>query len=526
MDKELHLSTIARLLKQGEYDLLADIHALKQSEYFDPDFYLNRYPGVRDAGIDPYYHYALYGWRDKLEPSEHFSCAQYIAANPDLDASVMSPLIHYIRYGKAEGRQIKPVPVCENVALEIARLRKEASNIVEAKPTFVVKVRDLLLKEFRDLQPIPYFLSMSSHTRRLVFVTDALGNSLLGGIGTALILASQYAVSNEMDLMIVTRQSEANPSSYFEFMRLMREQVPNNVFFYSDSDRTELGNMDYKLEVFEDDEFFTTSWWTTKAVKNMHLPNKLFYIIQEVEQFFYPYCDLRLKCSQLSEESGICYLVNSKYLWEYFEKEYPYICASGCYFDPAFPPFIYAHKQSTFEKRRVFFYSRSKHPRNLYYTGLEALDEALKRGIIDTNKWEIFFAGDSGLQTVEFSDGTRPQFLGQISWRKYAEFLSTIDLTFSLMYTPHPSYPPLDTLASGGVCVTNKFANKNKSIYGDNMILADLSIEGLCNGLKEGVALSLDNVKRMHNFRNATLPRDWKESLSGTIKFMKDFVYA
>ena len=350
---------------------------------------------------------------------------------------------------------------------------------------------------------------------------------MLGGVGTALILASQYAVNNEMNLMIVTRHSEANPSSYFEFMHLMREQTPNNVFFYSDSNRSELGNMDYKLEVFQDDEFFTTSWWTTKAVKNMHLPNKLFYIIQEVEQFFYPYCDLRLKCSLLSGESGICYLVNSKYLWEYFQREYPRVCEKGCYFDPAFPSFIYTHNKSSSKKRRLFFYSRSGfHPRNLYYTGLEALDEALKHGIIDPDKWEIVFAGDSELQGIEFADGSRPLFLGQVSWKQYAEFLSTVDLTFSLMYTPHPSYPPLDTLASGGVCVTNKFANKNKSIYGDNLIFADLSIEGLCEGLKAGVALSLNDAQRMSNFRNSTLPRDWKKSLSKTIKFMKDFSYA
>lgn len=526
MDLELHLSTCKKLLDHGEFALLEDIHLLKTSDLFDPDEYLATYPSIKDSGLDPYYHYCLYGWRDNLRPSSHFDSAEYIAANPGLDKELakcqMAPLIHFLRYGRQEGRSLRIAPVCDNVALEIARLsdKKKHADDVGSQPA--IKVADLLTREFRDLQPIPYFIGNSKHRPRLVLVTDALGTALLGGVGTALLLASQYAVATNRDLLIVTRHSTANTEGYFSFMKMMNEPLPETVSFYSDSTRDSHGQLDFRLEVFSDDEFFTTSWWSTRAVKNMHLPNRIFYIIQEVEQFFYPYCDNHLFCSQLRDEAGIYYLVNSQYLWDYFGVHYPHIVANGTFFNPAFPSFLYKnHVESVGRKHRLFFYSRRKHHRNLYYTGLKVLDRALREGIVDSSEWDIFFAGDSSLEPIEFSDGTRPTYLGQMSWLEYAKFMSSVDLTFSLMYTPHPSYPPLDTLASGGVCVTNSFENKNRSLWCENMIFAEMTDVALCEGLRKGVALSLDREMRQKNFLKSTLPTSWSSALESTVKYMR-----
>jgi len=42
----------------------------------------------------------------------------------------------------------------------------------------------------------------------------------------------------------------------------------------------------------------------------------------------------------------------------------------------------------------------------------------------------------------------------------YAELLGTSDVLLSLMLSPHPSYPPLEMAASGGIAVTNTFGVK------------------------------------------------------------------
>lgn len=524
MDKALHLATCQKLLSQGEYGLLEDIHLLKASRLFDPDLYLSRYPSIAQAGVDPYFHYVLYGWRDGLEPSQEFSCQKYLQANPDLDGKLMSPLVHYLRYGRNEGRCITVASVTDNVYNEIRRLEREnCKNEDERSEIKFVAVQDFLKKKFRDLQPIPYFMGSGNHAKRLVFVTDALGASLLGGVGTALIVASRYAVENGLGLLIVTRQQPPNAEGYREFMQMMHEKVPESLDVYSDCQRDELGRSDFKLQLYEDDIFFTTSWWSTQAVKNMCLPNPIFYIVQEVEQFFYPYCDQRLNCSLLKNEPGIRYIVNSRYLWDYFKIHYPHITRNGACFDPAFPKFLYHGKVGGGgkKKRKLFFYSRAVHQRNLYCLGLKVLDAALTRGVIDTAKWEIVFAGEPDLERIEFTDGTRPEYLGQMKWADYAEFLSTVDLTFSLMYTPHPSYPPFDTLASGGVCVTNRFANKQDSLFGANMILRDLTVDDLCEGLREGIALAEDEVRRKANYESSSLPGDWGVALRPVLDFMK-----
>ena len=46
--------------------------------------------------------------------------------------------------------------------------------------------------------------------------------------------------------------------------------------------------------------------------------------------------------------------------------------------------------------------------------------------------------------------------VGKVSWSKYFELLARTDVMFSLQESPHPSHPPLDSVASGAFSVTNE----------------------------------------------------------------------
>lgn len=110
---------------------------------FDPYFYLQTYPDIRAAGIDPYQHWLTYGasenrkpnryfdtawyrstyglgssvnplsdyhnggWQAGRNPSPAFSTAAYHAAYPDTAA--IDPLTHFLRWGYGEGRSAFPV---------------------------------------------------------------------------------------------------------------------------------------------------------------------------------------------------------------------------------------------------------------------------------------------------------------------------------------------------------------------------------------------------------------------------------
>jgi hypothetical protein len=109
-----------------------------QADGFDPYFYLQTYPDILAAGIDPYQHWLTFGhaenrwpnryfntawykstygigsgvnplteyhttgWTLGRNPSPEFSTAAYQSAYPDI-ASV-DPLQHYLRWGYGEGR--------------------------------------------------------------------------------------------------------------------------------------------------------------------------------------------------------------------------------------------------------------------------------------------------------------------------------------------------------------------------------------------------------------------------------------
>lgn len=367
------------------------------------------------------------------------------------------------------------------------------------------------------------FIDSKNENVRLNFVTDTINtSSLLGGVGTALIIASQFCCRNNYELRIITRSTDVNLDAYYNYMNMCQEKIPQKVTGYTDYLRDEFGKTDNFLEINGNDLFFATSWWSANAIKSSGI-NKFFYIIQEIESFFYNYSDTHLMCSQILNDKNISFIVNHKLLWDYFDEHYPAITASGIYFNPCFPKVLYSNTaeniQKVKDKRKLFFYAREANSRNLYYTGIKILDKAIQNNIIDTKKWDIYFAG-ANLRKFAFSNNYSPIFSGQMSWSDYAEFLKNIDVCFSLMYTPHPSYPPLDTAQSGGVTVTNKFLNKQSLDCSKNIILAELNEKEMLKALNEGINLACNISQRIFNYEHSLIPDNWEKELYQTMLFM------
>lgn len=361
---------------------------------------------------------------------------------------------------------------------------------------------------------------------RINVVTDDISKrSLFGGVATALILASIICKKNNWTLRLVTRYTECDLNDYYDFMHFMKIETPETVQVYSDI-RRNAAVFNYKLPVAENDVFLATSWWTAKGILDSKITDRILYIIQEEETFFYPYGDERLLCEQIMKSSRIDYIVNTKLLYDYFGAHgYDLLTQNALYFEPAFSKDVYTANEHTFNennsKKRLFFYGRPRNPRNLYYFGLRCLDEAIMRGIIDTDIWDIYMAGNS-VEPIEFSNGYQPIIKGQMSWKEYAEFARTVDLSFSLMYTPHPSYPPLDMLCSGAVVVTNEFENKRNLSYSANMIMKALDVEHLVQGIEEGILLTDDRKQREENYQNNHILRNWEDSFQPIIPIIEE----
>lgn len=83
------------------------INEIRDSGYFDPQWYLERYPDVADAGWDPATHYFLYGPHEDRQPGPTFDAVWYLTRYKDVAAGRKHPLLHYIRHGVGEGRRIR-----------------------------------------------------------------------------------------------------------------------------------------------------------------------------------------------------------------------------------------------------------------------------------------------------------------------------------------------------------------------------------------------------------------------------------
>ncbi len=75
---------------------------------FDADWYLQTYPDVAQAGLNPLRHYLEHGAAEGRDPSPLFSTRWYLQTYPDVAQAGLNPLRHYLDHGAAEGRLPRP----------------------------------------------------------------------------------------------------------------------------------------------------------------------------------------------------------------------------------------------------------------------------------------------------------------------------------------------------------------------------------------------------------------------------------
>jgi hypothetical protein len=87
-------------------DPLVQDRLLLEAE-FDAAFYLEAYPDVAAAGMDPLDHFLISGWQEGRNPTRGFSVRDYLDIHPDIAQSGMNPFVHYVRTGRGEGRALR-----------------------------------------------------------------------------------------------------------------------------------------------------------------------------------------------------------------------------------------------------------------------------------------------------------------------------------------------------------------------------------------------------------------------------------
>ncbi|OJF69454.1 hypothetical protein BK026_12020 [Alteromonas sp. V450] len=77
---------------------------------FDPKWYLSTYSDVRESGIDPFFHFVNFGWKENRDPSALFNTEIYLNSEFGFREKLLEtdqdPLQHYIQVGHTEEREI------------------------------------------------------------------------------------------------------------------------------------------------------------------------------------------------------------------------------------------------------------------------------------------------------------------------------------------------------------------------------------------------------------------------------------
>jgi len=98
-----------RARREAERATQAMLETMGRSDLFDRQWYLETYPDVKEAGMDPVKHYFEFGWKEQRNPGPGFDTAFYLLSNHDVARSGLNPLWHFIEYGRSEGRLPKKV---------------------------------------------------------------------------------------------------------------------------------------------------------------------------------------------------------------------------------------------------------------------------------------------------------------------------------------------------------------------------------------------------------------------------------
>lgn len=383
------------------------------------------------------------------------------------------------------------------------------------------ETKEITTFRFEVCSPLRAYSTPTDKPSRISIVTDSINSgSLYGGVGTAMIMAALLAEARHARLRVVTRTERAHTGNLAHVLETYGISLSHEVEFVF----APFHDHRYEIDIFGDELFITTSWWTTAATMASVPHDSIIYLLQEDERMFYPYGDDHLRCSQILRSRDIRFVINTRLLFEHLVADgLDNIAERGVWFEPAFPREVFHPRaRENYNKRTLMFYARPNNLRNLFYFGIELIEEAVMQGIVDLTQWDILLVGKD-IQNVRFADDYTPEKRENLTWAEYAEIVGKVDIGLCLMYTPHPSYPPLDLAASGAVVVTNRFGNKRDlSNYSRNIVCGDLDRESMIAALAEGIRLATSTAERAENHRSSALGSDWRLAFSEVLQHFSE----
>jgi hypothetical protein len=329
-----------------------------------------------------------------------------------------------------------------------------------------------------------------------------------GGYTTSLLLGGYLASKEKASLEVWNLIDDSSVSK-------IRSFIKENLQI--DLKMVTMKNVNYEKPFFgPTDIFLATSWWSKRSLVLSGIdPSRIIYLVQEDETAFYPSSDRSLEAiKELLSSQHIIF--NTKLLKNHLESSHPILKSiHSAVFEPPFSQIKSRNAVAiSGDKKRLVFYARPNHPRNLFNLGVQVIESVASS--LDAKDWEIIFLGTGLPDSITIDSHWEATVLQDIPYSQYTSLLESTDVILSLMLAPHPSYPPLEASMAGAWVVTNSYQQRiDLDEYNDQIVVTTPELFAL----RDAVRRCIDEVecgKFPITPKHSIMPRNWSESF-GTL---------
>ena len=339
---------------------------------------------------------------------------------------------------------------------------------------------------------------LAAGPRRALFILPAFDTPYYGGVYTILRYADHLMTEREYLVDFFIEAPIDYQSVRRSISRICAKSRRFEVYCASAGDEQKVGKTGYDLG-------FASLWTTAYRLNAMSNVREKCYFVQDFEPSFYAGGAISALCES-TYRMGLKGLCNSYGVYRRFVEAGG---AGGYFVPPLDTERFYPRadmRNDHVEKISLFAYARPFNQRNCFETLAKALSKI--KALYGT-KVDIYTAGARWDPKKHGLDGV-VNHLGMLSLDECAAVYRNMDIGLSFMASAHPSYPPLEMMASG-VAVAANFNSSNLWFYepGLNCELFEPQVESVV----AAVAGLVDNPeKRVRIQKNAI--RTVREKLS------------
>jgi glycosyltransferase involved in cell wall biosynthesis len=267
------------------------------------------------------------------------------------------------------------------------------------------------------------------------------------------------------------------------------------------------------------DASVATLWSTAYFLLKYNQTRRKFYFLQDYEPLFYPAGSTSAQV-EATYHFGFYGLANTPSVKQAYEEHHGGRAES---FVPCVDTDVFRPTPMPIPPRpfTIFFYGRPEHPRNGFELGAAALRQVkrhLGAGV------RIVAAGASWDPAECELEGV-VENLGLLSYTETADLYRACDAGLVLMFTRHPSYIPLELMASGCLVVTNRNPATQWLLRDrENCLLARSSASCLAAALEWAAAHPEERrtITTTAACQVQTRYNDWAREISKIYRFMCD----